>query len=267
MRCFPGTWGALLTLVSLLSSCTPSAEAPRLQLPVLVDASGVTRVTTALGYDVDVSSVRLALRELSFTVAGEVHTASAWPDLSQVLISRAHAHPGHYQGGEVIGELRGNFVVDWILEDGRELGKATLIAANYDAANFTFERASDQHVAADDPLLGHTAILQGTAQKDGVTTAFTIIVDTPADRVLVGAPFDADIDEDATGSLRLHFNTRDELEGDTIFDGIDFSTLDTDGDGTLVIAPSSSEAMTQEAYNLFRRTFQTHDHYSITHQE
>ena len=47
----------------------------------------------------------------------------------------------------------------------------------------------------------------------------------------------------------------------------DFSTLDTDGDGTLVIAPSSSEAMTQEAYNLFRRTFQTHDHYSITHQE
>ena len=142
---------------------------------------------------------------------------------------------------------------------------ATLIAATYSASNFTFDRGSPEQLGAGDPLVGHTAIISGTATKDATTVAFTIIVDSPEGRKLVGAPFEADVGQDATGALSLRFNTLDPLEGDGLFDAIDFSALDADGDGELVIEPDVPDV--EDAYDAFRRVFQTHDHYSIHFRE
>lgn len=266
------TRGSACVVASLLLTgavaCAAPSEAPRVDLPVVVDASGAVPVTTDLGYAVELSSARIAIEDLVFTVAGEVHAESV-PESSPgglvhgLLIPMAHAHPGHYQGGEVTGELLGAFVVDWPADEGRELGVATLIATTYSAANFGFGRGSAEGLDAEDPLVGHTAIVSGSATKDGVTTAFTIVVDSPEDRELVGAPFDASLDEDAAGTLALRFNTADALEGDTLFDGLDFAALDADGDGELVIQPDAAEAELAAAYDLFRRTLQTHDHYAV----
>jgi len=248
-----------------IASCGDASEAPRVQLPVVVDASGIEPVTTDLGYAVEVTSVRIAVSDLVFTVAGEVHTASLWRTVSDAILSTAYAHPGHYQGGEVTGELLGDFTVEWPADDGRQLGVATLIAATYSAANFTFGHGAVETLGADDPLVGHTAILSGTATKDSLTTSFTIVVDSPEGRELVGAPFEATLGENATNTLNLRFNTVDALEGDTVFDAIDFLALDSDGDGVVAIEPDVGEV--EDAYNAFRRAFQTHDHYSITLQE
>ncbi len=245
--------------------CGQASEAPRVQLPVLVDGTAVGAVTTDLGYEVELSSARVAFSNLVFTVAGEVHTASIWHRLADTIIPTAHAHPGHYQGGDVTGELVGDYVVDWVADDGRELGVATLIAASYSAANFTFGRGPAEALDGDDALIGHTALLTGTATRDNHLVSFTIVVDSPEGRVLVGAPFEAELGENATGALYLRFSPLDPLEGDTIFDAIDFAALDADDDGILSIEPGV--AAVEDAYNSFRRAFQTHDHYSVEHQE
>lgn len=256
---------AFVTLLFGLSGCGDPSEAPRVRLPVVVDAAGMAPVVTDLGYEVEVTSARIALSDLLFTVAGEVHTASVWQTISEAFVGSAHAHPGHYQGGEVTGEMLGDYVVEWSSEEGRQLGVATLIALRYSAANFTFGRGSAEQLSAGDPLLGHTAILAGTATKGASTISFTIVVDSPEGRELVGAPFEADLGADATGTLAFRFNVLDPLEGDTLFDGVDFAGLDTDADEQVVIEPDDAEF--DEAYNVLRRQFQTHDHFSIHYLE
>ena len=245
--------------------CSPPSEAPRVALPIVVDASGVVPVVTDLEYEVEISAARVVIQDLVFTVAGDVHTSAQGRGLFEAIFPVAYAHPGHYQGGEVTGELLGDFVVDWPADEGRALGVTTLLVATYRAANFTFGRGSPERLSADDPLLGHTAVLSGTATRAEQRIRFTIVVDSPEGRALVGAPFEASVDAETRGALRLRFNTLDGLEGDSIFDAIDFAALDEDGDGIVVIEPGAGEV--EDAYNSFRRAFQTHDHYSVELQE
>ncbi len=255
----------MLVAPALAPACAAPDEAPRVRMPVTIDASAIEAVTTDLGYDVEINSARVIVSDLVFTVAGEVHTTSRRRALSDFFIPSAHAHPGHYQGGEVTGELRGAFAVNWVEEDGRTLGPATMIATTYRAANFTFGRGSRDTLPPQDPLIEHTALVSGVATKGGDTTAFTIIVDAPRGRQLVGAPAEFSVDDNDAGALLLRLHTADPLEGDTMFDGLDFTTLDADGDGALRIAPDLPEV--EDAYNTFRRVFLTHDHYSVQHQE
>ena len=245
-------------VICTLLSCDSPSEAVRVELPLVVDASSIVPVTNDLGYEVTLTSVRIALKDPVFTIAGEVHTASPGQRILDLLVPNVYAHPGHYQGGEVTGELSGEFVIDWIEDEGQSLGTATLIAGEYTAANFTFIQGGDETVVA-----GHTAILEGSATKDGTTTTFTITLDSPEGRQLVGAPFTEEIKEDSTGSLHFIFSPLDELEGDTLFDSIDFESLDEDGDHMLSIEPDQEEV--EDAYNVLRRKFQTHDHYTIQH--
>jgi hypothetical protein len=233
-------------------------EAPRVTALVTVDATRLPSVMTDLGWSVTVTEARAALTGLQFTVAGEVHTASVGERILDLVIPRASAHPGHYLGGEVTGELTGRFVVDWLAEAPQTLGQAILLEGTYDAANFTLDRASG--LPADDALLGHTARFVGVAVKATRTVHFDITVDSPAGRQIVGVPCLLAAESGTTPTLTLQLQLVDGLEKDTLFDGLDFGALDTDGDGSLVV----SEAGPTDAYNLFRRTFQTHDHFNFS---
>lgn len=255
-------------LACLLASCA-AEEAPRVELPVRVECGGVigaeASVTTDLGYEVTITDARIALGALVFTVAGEVHTASLMETLEGLLVSRALAHPGHYQGGEVTGELNGDYAIHCAPDQGRELGLATLIVGTYTAANFDLERGSEAlGLSTEDALIGHTAWLEGTATRDGETVNFTVTIDSPLDRQLVGAPFEVTITEAAAGWLAFRFEIEDDLEGDTLFDTVDFAALDADGDGELLIGPDV--AAVEDAYNALRRTFQTHDHFRVAYE-
>jgi len=175
------------------------------------------------------------------------------------------AHPGHYEGGEVTGELLGDFIIDWTTEDGRELGEAMLLAGDYHSTNFTFQHGSEADLDTDDPLLGFTARFSGSAERDGETVDFTILLSSPEGRELVGAPFEATIGEGSQGALHLRLELVDPFENDTLFDGVDFRSLDSDADGILNIAPGVTAL--EDAYNLLLRTFQNHDHYTLQHME
>jgi hypothetical protein len=264
--------GHLLSVI-VLAGCAPN-EAPRVELPVVVDGSGVSTAATDLGWTVELEQARVAIADLRFTTAGEVHMedrrssgAQLLGFLSETLISSAHAHPGHFQGGQIIGELPGTFVVDYVNEDGRELGLATMIVGEYTALDFLLARAGTDEVEDGDPLFGHTALLSGTASAAEGTVAFTIVIDSPADRSIVGAPFEVEVVEDSSFEIGLRMLSTDPFEEDHLFDGIDFAQLDAlDGaaDGVLLLVdPDASEVEVgpelAEAYYNIRRDFQTHD--------
>ncbi len=257
---------ALLGAASLTGcvACGAPREAPRVQLPVFVDPSGVVPVTTDLGYEVTLTEARIMVSDLQFTIAGETHVASFYEWLSGLVVPRARAHPGHFQAGEVTGELLGRFTTAFVPAPTQDLGLATLIVGSYESANFTFGSASvDDGLDPTDPLVGHTAILRGTATSAGVTTTFVARIDSPVGRQLVGAPFVFEAREDSRESLGLRLLLLDPVEGDTLFDGIDFAALDADQDGALALDPASADPAVSDAYDLLRRTFQTHDHFDV----
>lgn len=251
----------LAALVALVAACSGSAEARRVTLPVTTDGAGLELVTNDLGYAVEVTSATVVADDLKFTIAGEAH-ASLLRRFSDAVIPVAHAHPGHYQGGEVTGELPGHFVLQFAPGETTTVGDATLLVGQYHGVDMTLTRATEDDVEADDPRLGHTALLIGTASKDGADIHFRIAVDSPDARELVGIPFDEKVDE-SERPLVLRLMTRDPSELDTLFDGLDFAPLDADADGEVDIDPGATDTDTVAAYNQFRRTLQTHDHFVV----
>jgi hypothetical protein len=230
---------------------------------VVVDEGGIETTTNDLGFEITLTEARLTVRDLQFTTAGELHTAGLPQRLWSLLVPRALAHPGHYEGGEVIGEAPGHFLVDWFGEDRQELGRATLIVGSYTSVNFTFDRATDDDVETDDALFGHTARFVGVASKDGDDIAFEIVVDSPEDRLLVGAPFEAEITEESEVVIGFELLPHDALGEDNLFDGVDFALLDADGNSEVALGPDASDEAAVDAYNVFHRAFQTHNHYGF----
>lgn len=253
-----------LALTCSLLACGAAEEPPRVQLSVFADASGMTSVESDLGYVIDVKEARMIAEDIVFTVAGEVHTSSFWRDLGDALIPPAFAHPGHFQAGEITGEMPGRFLLEWLPEAGGNVGTATLLAGIYQGANFGCARGDiSDGMAADDPLLGHTALLGGTARRGEAEIQFEVIVDSPEAREIVGVPFELEVRAGSRERLGLRLLTADPHEGDTLFDGIDFVRLDADGDGSVLISETAGDAAHVDAYNQFRRTFQTHDHFDV----
>jgi len=253
-------------LVLGVFSCAGAQEPERVELPVKVADRGVMPVETDLGYEVTLSEARLVIDDLQFTIAGEAHAASVWQRCADWLVPAAHAHPGHYEGGDVTGELAGHFVLDLMHDSDGPLGMATLIVGSYTSTNFTFGMAS----AADglptgDVLIGHTARLRGRATMGDQAIDFSAVLDAPPGRQLVGAPFEVEVSAASAFDVNFQLMTRDPLEGDTLFDGIPFADLPRD-EGSVEMGAGSTDAAMIEAYNTLHRTFQTHDHFRLVVQ-
>jgi hypothetical protein len=263
--------GAAWCALSLVVGCAEeqSQEAARVSLPVEVGVGELGAVTSDLGFEVELQELRVAARDLEFTVEGEVHEAARtrggrpwWEGLERVLVSQAWAHPGHYAGGAVTGELPGRFVLDWTGQEGGALGEASLLAGDYTGANFTFARgAQGDGLGEGDPLLGHSALLRGEARKDGLRYPFVVVVDQDEDRQVVGLPFELRVGPGTQAALWVRFSPQDPTSSATIFDGIAFDALAQDAGGVIQLAPDSGEA-----YNRLRRTLQTHSFYRVEAQ-
>jgi len=233
--------------------------APRVELDVVVQASQ-DEIITNDDTTIVLTEARMALDTVEFTTEGEMHARAGFlPALHELVIPTAYAHPGHSAGGEVVGELVGRYVLD-LLEPGMVLGSATMLATDYSGANFTFAQAGASDGLEDgDPLIGHTFVLAGTAMRGDVEIEFAAYVDQDEDRAIIGLPLALLATEDSTEQLGLRFDPVDTIEGDTVFDGIDFVALDDDRDGFVEL---SSEQNT-EAWAVLRRNLQVHDHYAI----
>jgi hypothetical protein len=263
---------ALAGLAVLASICSPSGEEPEaVVLAVRADSGGLQAVTNDRGWTVELAALRIAIRDFEFTIEGEMHArapdalpitlasrALALDGLTTRLVSRALAHAGHYAGGEVTGELSGDFIVDFFAEKRLPLGEAELLPGDYNGVNLTFRTASRADgLEGDDPLRGHTAFVEGVADREGETVAFTAVVDVADDTQMVGGPFELDVTEEVSATLVYRVYILDPSENDTLFDGLDFGELDHDGDGEVAIEPG------QPAHNILMKTLIRHDHHGI----
>jgi hypothetical protein len=238
-----------MSLLGLGAGCTDSEEAARVDLPVTTASSAFAPATTNLGYVVSISEMQAAVSSIQFTIEGEMHQDIVTPP-------GTIAHPGHSGGGEVTGELPGDFVLAWNGQPHDPLGTGTLLVGDYQGANFTFRAATaGDNVPA---LAGHAIHLAGTIAKDGTTKPFDLLIDVEADTAIVGALFDDVITEASTETLSIAFYPADPYENDTPFDDVDFFSLPTTAAGALEIRPGS------ETHNLIRRVITTHDHYGVT---
>ncbi|MEM9460919.1 MAG: hypothetical protein AAGF11_42540 [Myxococcota bacterium] len=244
---------------SLMAGCDFDSDlADRTTARVVVDGASVVTTDNDMGYRVELSRCRVAIDTLELTTDGQMH-ASLLDPFWDLAIPNAYAHPGHEGGGEVVGELAGRHVFDW-RDDGALVGEATLLAANYSGANFSFTRARlGDGIPADDPIIGHTFEIVGTATLDDERWEFTVLLDQDEGRRVVGLPLELDVDGSPNEDfeLGLQLLVDDPIEQDTLFDGIDFALLDDDGDHVIVIEPDT------EAYNRLRRNTQAHDHYGV----
>jgi hypothetical protein len=111
--------------------------------------------------------------------------------------------------------------------------------------------------AAPAALIGHTALLSGTATRGAQIETFMAVLDVAAGTQMVGGPFDLAVDERTDAILHLTLFTLDPAEGDTLFDGLDFALLDGDTDGQVDILPGS------EAHNILMKTLIRHDHWGV----
>jgi hypothetical protein len=244
-----------LTTLAVLAACTGTEEAVTVELPVATSASPMAAAMTDLGYTVQVSQIRIAVSTVQFTIEGETHTDVSAKGTQALLPPTPH--PGHSAGGEVTGELPGDFVLVWNGQPQPTLGNGTLIVGDYHGANFSFRAAGiADALPANDRLLGHTFHITGTVMKNGTTQPFDAVLDVEPDSQVVGAVFEDVITETSTEALALEFYPTDPYELDTAFDGIDFFQLPETA-GSLEIAPGST------AHNFLRRTIQTHDHYAV----
>jgi hypothetical protein len=246
----------VLAVVVGLCSCHAGSEPEQVTLPVVADGSGLEPFTTAEGYRVELSSLRVALSDIELTVEGEAH-AGLWLRLRRLVVPVAWAHPGHYAGGEVTGELLGDFVVDAFSGRDELLGQAAMLAGAYHGMNFTFRRLSAGSSTGDDPLVGHTIQFAGHAEREGTKYPFSGVLDIEAETVMVGAPFDFNAGDDEAEELVFRLLMVDpSSENDTVFDGVNFAELTTAG-SELVIEPGSA------THNLLRRRIQVHDHWRL----
>ena len=248
------------TAVTCIAACyLDTTQAPRVDLDVVVQQSQ-PRFDTSDNITIELTEARIAIDTIEFTTSGEMH-AGVWilPALHELVVPTAFAHPGHSAGGEVIGELAGRFVL-YCLSPDETLGLATMLASTYEGANFTFAVASPADgLEVDDPLIGHTFVLAGTATRDDVQVEFVAYVDQDEDRQIIGLPLTFTATEDSTERLGIQFDPVDPVEGDTIFDDIDLLALDEDGDSFVELSAENHP----EAWAQLRRALQEHDHYAI----
>lgn len=252
-------WIACSALACIAACDLDTSLAPRVELDVVVQATQDS-FTTDDDTSIELTEARMALETVEFTTEGEMHARSGvLPALHDLVVPTALAHPGHSAGGEVVGELVGRRVVDF-LDPGAVLGPATMLATDYSGANFTFAVAeAGDGLDMEDPIIGHTFILAGTARQGDVEVEFVAYVDQDEDRAIIGLPLNFSATESSTEQLGLRFDPVDTIEGETIFDGIDFVSLDDDRDGFVELSVDENT----EAWATLRRNLQAHDHYAV----
>ncbi len=261
MRRIIATLAILGALPLAIAVCDAGTEPATLYLPLVADGTGPGAFTSDEGYEIELTALRVAIRDIELTIEGETHTGLLRRGLRRAVLPVALAHPGHYAGGDVTGELLGSFIIDAFSGGDQTLGEATLLEGDYHGMNFTFRRAGDDDgLAPDDPLLGHTIALAGVARRDDREVAFEGVLDIDDDTQMVGAPFTFEARPGSVATLVLRALMVDpSTEADTVFDGVDF--FDLTGGDALAIEPGG------DVHNILRRRIQVHDHWWLEPRE
>ena len=231
----------------------PRTPGRRIRLETQVAAAPDTFVND-FGWKVELSSAMVAFSHLYY-VTGEPVGASSW--FSRVFIPSAHAHPGHYNAGDILGEMPDTARID-LLARTTHLGSNEGVTGEARSAVVAFGTLEGS--STDTDLDGGTAqpvlFVEGRATMDEQRLRFRASADV-ADLLnpesdlpeIAGCPFAGALDGDGTVVCRV--------EPAVWLDQVDFSTLDAPPDAASRDEPASAQVVNlargTQAHNAFTR--------------
>jgi hypothetical protein len=163
--------------------------------------------STETGWRVTLSEAYVSLGPIYVYADPGVTAARVLGGSFGLPVARAHAGHDHLGGRAVRAEFLGQVVFDALSPAGLDLGEVEGTAGH--AAELTVDlrppRGAD--AAAEAPLRGRQAWVEGVAERDGARVWFRGGLDIPDEalaRRVSGIPVDADIDDGGTLILEVH---------------------------------------------------------------
>jgi hypothetical protein len=234
-RCFAATTlGSVFSVLGLvlgagIQACSSDAastggKAVRLHTRVEVSEEATAPFTSAVGWSVTLSKAVVSAGPFYYfdgtppLVLRERH--DGWQYAARFLgLGLAHAHPGHYQAGNAMGQMLESVSVD--LFDGPvELPDGEGVSGIYRSARFSF---LDPAGSGSGALEGHVALAEGVAEKDGAAPRyFRAFADlkgiekSASQGHIEGCEFE-EVDVEADGTVTVTVNPK------IWFDLVDFS--------------------------------------------
>lgn len=209
---------------------------------VTVNDIAKERFTTAVGWDVTLSEARVSAGPFYYfdgappLVAREQHLD--WRFAARWLgVGIAHAHPGHYQAGNAMGQMLQAQSVD-LLGGGADLPDGDGVSGIFRSARFTFAAPSG---AGSDALDGHVALAVGRAEKDGENPRYfrafadlSAIEKSASQAHIEGCEF-SEVDIEADGTVTVDVNPK------VWFDLVDFTEAEEASDEAPADLPDDSQ--------------------------
>lgn len=164
--------------------------------------------------------------------------APARTPLDWLGIREAHAHPGHYQEGNALGQMLSPQTVD-LMAPMSELPAAEGVSGTFRSARFTFADPPGGKLAA--KLDGHVMVVEGTATKDELTRVFRgsldsgDVLDAEQLPAVEGCIFD-EADVQADGIVLL------EVDLHLVFDQVSFEDVAESTGGEPIDLPRDGKA-------------------------
>lgn len=151
--------------LGVLGGCDGATTGKRIQLENRLTSDLVGGgMVNAFGWTVSISDALLCIADLVYLDGAPI--AWRWAD---ALVPSAHAHPGHYREGNVLGELHQPMLVD-LMAGTHVLGVTEAVTGTARSAMLGFHDPNEDDLHAPD---GSACFLAGTAEKDGVVLPFT----------------------------------------------------------------------------------------------
>lgn len=197
---------------------------------ITAGAEATEGFTNALGWSITLARAQISVGALYYFDGAPV-TARLTPRLlervSRWLIPEAHAHPGHYQPGNALGEMTEATSVD-LVDGSPELADSTSVNGLYRSARIDFLSPAVGPLAGE---LGQAVVVvEGVAEKAGESRPFRVegaiadVVDPDGEAAVAGCVFEeADVQEGGTVTVRVLLSVW--------LDQIDFAEVPESADG------------------------------------
>ena len=162
----------LILLAPGLAACGDEDAAARITFPVEVMGKQ-TKLPNDHGYTVAITRARLHIGPVYFYSGEPLFTRRAEdPWYLRIIraaapVGTAHAHPGHYQEGDALGELLTSRSFDLLGKTPVTFGTAAGVTGAYRSAQVNLSPASG----------GHTVEVAGTASKGSHQVTFSATLD------------------------------------------------------------------------------------------
>jgi hypothetical protein len=150
-----------------LACSAPETGGSRIEVATRIQGEAAARdgFENAFGWRIELSVARVAFAHLYYVTGESVGSLGAW----NPFVAVAHAHPGHYDAGEVLAEMGGHAVVD-LLGGPESLGAREGVTGAVRSAVVTFGTLSSAN--SDAGADANVLELEGVARSNASTVQF-----------------------------------------------------------------------------------------------